>query len=887
MVLLSRMQSLWRNLRHRVRVEQDLDEELRSYVDLLADEKVRAGMPPARARRAAAMEAGVEPAKEAVRDARAGAWAEAFARDVRFALRMLRRTPLFSATAIVALALGIGANTALFSLARAILVQGRPGVGDPQELLWVARVDPHQRASERMSYPAYLRLRDSGGPFAALAATRDAPFAFRFQGQPEQLDGQFVSGSYFAMLRTPFALGRGFTPGEDLHPGEHPVAVISHALWQRRFGGDPAVVGRKVAVNGVPLTVVGVAEDGFRGLEQEISRRDLWVPLSMLPTIFPSMREALSAEDGPTFTVVGRLRPGATAAEADAALAAAPGVLSEAAPAGRRGSTLRTFPAGAGLPPNADRAIAPVAALAAAVAGLVLLIACANVSSMLLGRGFASRREIGVRLSLGAGRGRLVRQLLTESLVLSLAGAALGVVVAFATMHAVTGYAVPLPLEPRIDVRVLAATLGLAVGAALVFGVAPALAATCADLTGALKDGALGATPRRARLQGALVVSQLALALFLLITSGLFLRSMDKASRTDVGLDTSPHVLGLSFDLGLVRYDKTRAQAFLDAALERAAALPGVRSATVSDVMPLENLVGVRVAVDGAPASAATMVLQTTARPRYFSTVGVRLVAGRDFGAQDVAGAPRVAVVSSTYAEQYLPGRSPIGARLRLVGATGPLLTVVGVAEDVRATGPSDAPAPMLYLPQLQHADDEPGGFTLLVRSGGDARALAPALRRELRALDPHLPVYAVRTLGSALQQQMMPQRTGSTVLAVFGTLALLLATLGVYASMSFAVTQRKHEIAVRMALGGDAARVVRLFVARGARLALAGLGVGVALALAGTRLFAALLLGIDPTDLLTFAAVSALLFGVALLACWIPARRAVHVHPMAVLRQE
>jgi predicted permease len=881
MALLSRLRSLWRNLRHRGRVERELDDELRSYVELLTDEKVRAGMGPARARRAAAMEARVEPAKEAVRDARAGAWADAFARDVRFALRMLRRSPLFSAAAIVALALGIGANTALFSLARAILVQGRPGVGSPQELVWVAPVNPEHGFADRMSYPSFVRLRDRGGPFAALAASHDAPFALSAGGDPEQLYGQFVSASYFAMLRTRFALGRGF--GDE----PQPVAVISHTLWQRRFAGDPGVVGRTVAVNGVPLTVVGVAAKGFQGLEQEVQRRDLWVPVAMLPALVPSMRDAFSREDGAVFRVVGRLRPGATAAEADAALAA-PGVLPETGRSRSRGHTLRTFPAGAGLPPNAEREIAPVAALAASVTGLVLLIACANVSSMLLGRGFARRREIGVRLSLGAGRGRLVRQLLTESLVLSLAGALLGVGVAFATVHAVTAFAIPLPLEPRIDVRALAATLALAVGAALVFGVAPALAATRAELAGALKDGALGGTPRRARLQGALVVAQLALALFLLITSGLFLRSLDKASRTDVGLDTSSRVLGLSFDVGLVGYDAPRAQAFLDAALEKAAALPGVRSATVTDVMPLESFVSVEMEADAAPGEAKrARVLQTTTRPGYFHTVGVPLVGGRDFGARDVAGAPPVAVVSRTLAEHYLPGRSPIGARLRIVGSDRALVTVVGVAEDVRATGPSDAPAPMVYLPQLQHVDDEPGRFTLLVRSDGDARTLAPALRRELRALDPHLPVFAVRTLGSALQQQMMPQRTGSTLLAVFGTLALVLAALGVYASMAFAVTQRTHEIAVRMALGGDAARVVRLFVGRGARLTLVGLAIGVAMALAGTRLFAALLLGIAPTDLLTFAAVSALLFGVAIVACWIPARRAVHVDPMGVLRHE
>jgi predicted permease len=887
MPFLSRLQSLWRNLRHRDRVERELDEELRAYVDLLADEKVRAGMPPARARRAAIIEAGVEPAKEAVRDARAGARADAFARDVRFALRMLRRSPLFSATAIVALALGIGANAALFSLARALLVQGRPGVGSPDELVWVSPVHSESGFAERMSYPSFLRLRASGAPFAALAATFDAPFALSGRGEPEQVDGQFVSGSYFAMLRTPFALGRGIAPAEDLHAGAHPVAVISHTLWRRRFGGDPGIVGRTVAVNGVPVTVVGVAAEGFLGVEQDVRRRDLWLPIAMLPALVPAMREALSGERGGTFTVVGRLRPGATRAQADAALAATPGVLPEAGPARNGSRTLRTFPAGAGIPPGANREIAPVAALSAVVTGLVLLIACANVSSMLLGRGFARRREIGVRLSLGAGRGRLVRQLLTESLVLSLAGAVLGVAVAFATVHAVAAFAIPLPLEPRIDLRALGATLVLAVGAALVFGVAPALAATRGDLTGALKDGALSGAPRRARLQGALVVAQLALALFLLITSGLFLRSLDKANRVDVGLDTSARVLALSFDLGLLGYDAPRARAFVDAALERAAALPGVRSATASDLMPLADLVGVQVAVDGAPAPAGRMVLQTTARPGYFQTVGVRLVAGRDFGPGDVAGAPPVAVVSRTFAEQYLPGRSPIGARLRVMESTGPLATVVGVAEDVRATGPASPAAPMVYLPQLQHVDGEPGRLTLLVRSDGDARALAPALRRELRALEPRLPIYAVRTVGAALRQQMMPQRTGSTVLAVFGTLALVLATVGVYASMAFAVTQRTHEIAVRIALGGDASRVVRLFVGRGARLTMAGLAIGVAMALAGSRLFAALLLGIAPTDLLTFAAVSALLFGVAIVACWIPARRAVHVHPMQVLRHE
>jgi predicted permease len=808
---------------------------------------------------------------------------DALLQDLRYALRILRLSPGFSAVVVLTLALGIGANTALFSLGSAMLGRAPAGVHDSHRLLWVSGLEDGHHTP--LSYPDFRRFQAGTRSFEGVAAFFDADVSFASATSSDRVRAELVTGDYFHVLRAPVALGRALTPADD-RPGAPLVVVIGHETWRRRFGSDPAVLGAKVSVNGAPATVVGVAARGFNGGDHDL-RRELWLPLvPSAARALPQQADLLEEPSSWWLSAIGRLRPGATVRAADAELEVAAAGIRRDDPQGHGRFGARTYSAAAGIHPADAETVLGLGAAAFAVTGLVLLIACANVSSLLLGRAVARRREIAVRLSLGAARRRLVRQLLTESLLLAALATGGGLLLSTWAIRLLLA-AVPFPpLDASPDARVLAFCVAAAAAVAVLFGLVPALHATRTDVADGLREGAGSPDRRRSRLQGRFVTAQVALSTVLLAAAGLLLHSLSAERASDPGFDASPRVLALSFDLGLQGYGDARAAAFVDALAERAAALPGVRSVSFADHPPFSRQVGAEAVAEGAaPREHGAEVTMANVSPGYFRTLAMPLLQGRDFTAQDGPGAPAVAVVDAALARTLWPGKSPLGMRLSLGGREGPYATVVGIARPARTTSVYDRAHPGVYLAQRQHPSA--GGLTLLVRTEGDAARLAGALRRQVKALDADLPLYGVRTMEQSRREASAPMRIASTLASGFGLLALLLAGTGIYAVMAFAVSQRTREIGLRVALGARAAAVAGLVVRQGMRLVLAGGGIGLVLALAVGKVLGSMLYGVGAVDPLALGGVAALLGAVACAAAYLPARRAAAVDPMAALRAD
>jgi predicted permease len=816
--------------------------------------------------------------------------------DTRYALRQLAKAPGFAVVAVVTLALGIGANTTLFTLGNAILLRPRPGVKDAERLVWISPISVYNGRARSTSYPDYQAYRDQlADVFSAVTAIDDVWLSVGGGEEPVRVRGQFVAADFFETLGAPIQVGRGFTADDERAAGVSPVAVMSHAFWERRFESDPAIIGRQVVVNGQRLTVVGVAARGFNGPDHEDSWRALWIPLTMMPRLQPNHgADWLTSTDLAFLRVLGRLRPGVHPARANAAVATVAARLWQADSTKREARTARTFSARAGLSPGTDPELVPVTVLAAAVTGVILLIACANVSNLLLGRAVIRRREVAVRLAIGASRARVVQQLLTESLLFGALGSCVALLVAVWGAHTIVTTMIPIPLELAPDPRVLAFSIAVTVLATSLFGLVPALHATRADVAGMLKDGAVGSSVPRSRLQSGFVVAQVSLSLVLLVTAGLFLRSLQKAQSIDVGFDATQRVLALSFDLRMQGYDDERSDSFVREATTRAASLPGVESVALASQVPMSGrLVMAEIALERNRSLAETardpdsrlMALQTSITPGYFRTLRLPIVRGRDFDARDASGAPPVAIVSQELARRLWPGQEALGQRLSITGADGQYLTVVGVAREALVAGIRERSSSTVYVPRAQRR--EIADLTLLARASGDASQLSSALRAELRSLDSNLPVYGVQTLAQYRRAHMSESRHGSTLLGIFGGLALLLASIGVYGVLAFAVSQRTREIGLRMALGARRSEVVGLFIREGMRRTMLGVAIGLALSAGVARLLAHVFLGVTPGDAVAFGAVAALLIAVATVACWIPARRAAAVDPMRALRYD
>ena len=813
--------------------------------------------------------------------------------DLKYSLRSLRRSPGFTLATIAILGLGIGANATIFSLVNAVLLRPPAGVENPGQLVAVYTSDFSGPRFGGSSYPDFLDFRDQTTAFSGVLAYNFNQVSFSDGTHSERGVGLTTTGNYFSLLGVRPALGRTFLTTEDT-PGSAPVAVISHGLWQRSFGGDSGVVGRAIKLSGRPFTIVGVAPRGFEGLMRGFGP-DVWVPVGASEGS-GSFDRTRRGNRG--LMVVGRLAPEKTLAEARTQLSVIAQHLYQAYPQNwtdvkNQARVVSVIPEDESrLFPQMRGAVVGFMALLVVVVGLVLLIACANVANLLLAKAAARRKEMAVRLLLGAGNGRLVRQLLTESVVLGLGAGAAGLAVAGWVGGLINAFRPPVPvpisLSVALDTRVVVFTVAVSLVTAIAFGLAPALALARPQLAGALKND-LGAAPGRKhhRLRDALVVVQMAVSLVLLVGGGLLIRALRSGQSIDPGMDAE-RVGMMSLDLNLQGYGDGPGRAFYQQLLEKVRALPGVEGVALGSQVPLNPFGGERqgIAIQGHARQEGEDLEfhESYVTPDYFRTLGVAVVRGRPFAKTDAPGAPGVAMVNETFARRYWSGADPLGKRISLNGDQGPWLEIVGVARDGKYGTLGEDPTPYFLVPLAQHYR---GGVTLFVRTQNDPAQMLGPVRETIRMIDRDLPVVDVRTLTQHLSASLLPQRIAATLLGCFGVLALLLATLGVYSVIAYSVSQRTREIGIRVALGADRREVVKLVVRQGMTLVNIGGCIGLISAGGVSHLIRNLLYGVSALDPITFIGVSLLLGGIALLACYLPARRAARVDPIVALRTE
>ena len=880
MLLLDKVRRRFRALLRRRDVERELEEELRFHLDKAIEQNVARGMSHEEAVRAALFRFGrVENIKEECRDARGLRPLEEMWQDLRYGARKLLKSPGFSLVAVMTLALGIGANTAIFSVVNAVLLRPLP-FERPEELVRVFGTNARRSSFSRPhSYLNFNDMRAQNQTFEALAAYGGATSALSGSDAPEQITGVISSGDIFRVLGTRPLMGRLLEPGDE-RPGGSNVVVISHGLWQRRFGGDPQIVGRAIKLDGREREVVGVTPSDF-SFEFVTGAADFWMPIDPAEGPYKS-RGSIFLE------AIGRLKPGVSVAQAGADMGVVASRLEQQYQDSNAGIGVRLAAAQEDLVGD----LRPTLLVLLGAVGFVLLIACANVANLLLARAAGRHREIAVRSALGAWRGRIVRQLMTESLLLALAGGLLGLLFALWGVKILSAFVpenVPRFGETSVDLRVLGFTLAASVLTGFLFGIAPALQSSKFDLNEALKDGGRGGTDGRGRrrVRSLLVVSEVALSLVLLVGAGLLMKSFFKLRNTDPGFDPS-NTLTASLSLASVRYDTDEKIAdFYRLLVERVRAMPGVESVGAVTPLPLsENNYSFSFSVVGQPPLPPGQGQSASARfvtPDYFRAQGVPLREGRVFTDADKAGAPGVIVVNEAFARRYLPGVRPLGQRLRL-GLNNIEGEVVGVVGDIRGARLATPAAPEYYVPEATVAFTD---MTLVVRAAGDPASLTPALREAVTEMDKDQPLYDVRTMDALVARSVARQRFSMTLIGVFAVLAMLLAAVGIFSVMSFLVSQRTHEIGIRMALGARQRDILSMVVRQGVVLTLIGVCVGLAGAFALTRLMSGLLYEVSATDPVVYGGITALLAAVALLACYVPARRATKVDPLIALRYE
>ena len=696
----------------------------------------------------------------------------ALRQDIRFGWRQLLKHPGFTGLAILSMALGIGANTAIFSLVDTVLLRPLP-VREPSQLIAVDGQLRNGTDFTLQSYLNYKDYRDRNTVFSGLLAYRFVVASLSHNGVNERAWGFDVSGNYFDVLGVKPSLGRGFRPEEDQTPNQHPVVILSHTCWQKRFAGDPSIIGRKILLNTHPFTVVGVAPAGFVGTEVAFAP-EFWVPLMMAKQIEPGSTW-LDMRESDNLFVIGRLKPGVTVEQAKAQLDTVTRRMAEEHPKENAGRSVLLMPPGLFIP-DIRNSIFAFSGLLAVVGALVLLLACVNLANLLLARATERRKEIGIRLAIGASRGQLVRQLLTESVMLSLAGGAVGLLLATWINHLVSSIRLPtdiaLLFDLRIDWRVLVFTLALSVLTGMAFSLIPALQASKPELVPALKDESSMAGFRRSRLRNGLVIAQVALSLVLLISAGLIVRSLQAAQRMRPGFNPQ-NAVALSFDLGLQGYDDAKGRAFYDRMMERAKAIPGVRSVAATDVLPLSlDYSSNTIYIEGQPVRSRSdlpLAIPYSVSPRFFETMGVTL-RGRDFLPNENKKESRVAFVNETFARRFLPGQNPIGKRYNHTGPTDPFWEIVGVVPDGKYNTLGEEPKAVVYRP-LRYFDSQ---LTLVARTEGDPRTVLAALRRAVQELDPTLPIYDAKTLTEHMNIPLFPAKMAAGVLAAFGVLALV-----------------------------------------------------------------------------------------------------------------
>ena len=810
---------------------------------------------------------------------------EKLLQDIRFGIRQLLKKPGFAALAIISMALGIGANTSIFSLIDTVLLRPLP-VHEPAQLRQVYGTLHNGADITLQSYPNYKDYRDRNTVMSGMMAYRIVVSSLSHAGTNQRVWGYLVSGNYFDVLGVKPVLGRAFLPEEDQTPGSHPVAVLSHGCWERRFGSDPAIVGQTVQFNGQPFTVIGVAPKGFIGTEVAYAP-EMFVPITMAAAMDPGAKW-LESRTSDNLWIVGRLKPGMSEAQAEAGLQTLTAQLAQEYPENAGRGVLLMEP-GLFLP-EIRNSVFGFAGVLFAVGGLVLLLACVNLANLLLARATERRKEIAVRLAVGASRSRLVRQLLTESVLISVAGGAAGVALAAFINRVVRGIQLPtdisLLFDLRLDWRVLTFTLVLSVATGILFSLIPALQSSKPQLVPALKDEAAMAGFRRSRLRNALVVAQVSLSIVLLLCAGLIVRSLQAAQQMRPGFNPE-NAVALSFSVVLQGYDEARGRAFYKQVLERAAALPQVQSVALTDNLPLGlNYNSSTVYIEGAEAvgkSNLPLAVPFAASPGYFDAMGIPL-RGRDFRMDEDKREDRVAIVNETFARRFYPGQDAIGKRFNWSGPDSPFFEITGVVPDGKYNSLGENPKPAVYLPLFR---DYGASVTLIARTRGNPATALAALRAEVQKLDPQLAIYNTKTLSEHMGVSLFPPRMAAIALGSFGVLALILAAVGIYGVMSHVVAGRTREIGLRMALGAQLSDVRRLIVRQGMMLAIIGSAIGLAIAFGGAQMLKSLLYGVSATDPVTFGGVALVLLGVALFACWIPARRAAQVDPMVALRAQ
>jgi predicted permease len=813
--------------------------------------------------------------------------------DVRYSLRMIGKAPGFAAIAILTLALGIGANTTIFSWVNSALLNPVPGLASPNEVVALTLSNPGENPFA-FTYPDIQAIRNGQQSFTGITACNIASMSLTGNGKPERLWGMVATANYFDVLGVRPILGRAFLPEEDEKPGGAPVAVISYRLWQTHFGANPEIVGQQVEINQHPYTIVGVTPAVFQGSQTGV-RTELWVPIAMVDQIVPRS-DLLHDHHYFWLFAFGRLKPGVQPEKAQQEMTVLLQPEVKSFPEEHRGhSNVSVYPLWRS-PFGLNFFLATLLPILMAIAGLVLLLACANVANLMLVRSVGRRREIAIRMSLGASRWRLVRQLLVESLLLSLAGGVVALLITTWTagtfMKFIPTTDFPISLGVPIDRAVLIAAFVISLLTGVIFGILPALRSSSLAPGTVLKEdtGNASGSLRKARLTSGLVVAQISLSLLLLICAGLFIRSFLSAQSINPGFNAH-NVMVASYDVFTSGYSDERAAAFdrqLEAKLE---ATPGIRSTALSSRLPLGFGGSSSVKPEGyVPQANESMETQAAMiTPNYFQTLEIPLVKGRDFTMQDNMSSQRVAIVSEAFVNRYWPNQQGLGKQVNS-DLTHEWFTVVGVARDSKVTGLNEKPTPFLYLPHYQvNLLNQPGGSTMnvIARTTGDPLAMGKTVEQTIHELNADLVVFSVTTLESSEAITSFPQRIAGTFVGAFGLLALVLAAVGIYGVTAYTTRQRTHEIGVRMALGASKQDILRLVLGHGLRLTFIGVAVGLAASFALTRYLGSLLLGVTSTDAITFSGVAVLLCAVALFACFIPARRAMRVDPMVALHYE
>lgn len=867
-----------RSLFRRKQVDQELDEEIRYHVDQRIEQEIARGLTPEEARTAIlrAM-GGLGQRKEECRDMRGVNFIEDLIKDLSYAIRTLRKSPVFTSVAVLSLALGIGANTAIFSLIDAVLLASLP-VRDPEQLRLVS-----EKPSQPLSYPLYKYISGHNEVFSgAVAFHAFANWNVSTTGESELMTGQLVSGNYFQVLGINPTAGRLLSPEDDRMPGGHAVAVISFSLWRQLFGLNPAAIGKDIRIYGRPFTIIGVTPPEFYGTQTGFMP-EVTIPLRMQRSVLPMGSLLDDSSDARWLYVMGRLRTGMSEQHARASLNvlfqqflvtdAGQPITSEKRREFSR-QTLELASGSQGFNQLRRRFSFPLRILMSVV-GLILLIACANLANLLLARASARQREIAIRLAIGARRLRLIRQLLTESLFLAFLGGALGLSVAYwADAVLVRFFAIELKIQPRLEVLGFSAVLCLLSG--IMFGLAPALRATCADLATALKRAQAGRGPRE--LERWLITAQVSLSLLLLAGAALFVRSLRNLENLDAGFNRA-NVLLVNLDPRFSGYQGQRIAELYKDLLAKAETIPGVQSATLVSDIPVNDLSWFQEFAGPDPTVRRQQVSLNHVGARFFETFGIPILEGRDFNLRDNERAPKVIAISEAVARHYFPHHDPIGR-------TTNLGTIAAVVKDVKYESLRGKPLPVIYRPFLQEPDSWEG-TTLALRTAGDALRSTPLVRRAIYGIDPNLAILGISTMVQQVNGSLRQERLFAALTSVLGLLALLLVSIGLYGIVGYTVGQRVNEIGIRMALGAKPAGVVWLIMRDSLWLAGSGLVIGVPLALAAARSISSLLFGLSPVDLLSLASPALLLLLFAALAGYLPARRASQVDPVAALRFE